>query len=229
MVDTERFQLGPQLIHTVTTVAAQVAVRQGETASPLQVATYVPLDVDSVGRILEAVEEDYDLERIERDGICYFSFKDPDAILDEPIDIDAGEHLAHLPDLENNLAALKSDEGWSRKVREQHDILQIAAGSDSRTVELPYFLSRTDVPSARVQSILNDFDAENYVEHDLDEEDDVLEYAFPELDYPEARHARNMEILAELDGSDRVYRIWLVLGAFALVLLIVVIVLRFYA
>ena len=229
MVDTERFQLGPELIHTVTTVAAQVAVRRGETASPLQVATYVPLDVDSVGRILEAVEEDYDLERVERDGICYFDFEDPHAILDHPIDIDGGEHLASLSDLESNLAALKSDDGWSRKVREQHDILRIAAGSDSRTIELPYFLSRTDVPSARVQSILNDFDAENYVEHALDEEDDVLEYTFPELDYPDERHARNMEIIEMLDESERGNRIWLLLAAFALLLLIVVIVIRFYA
>jgi len=228
MVDTERFQLGPQLIHTVSTVAAQVAQQHGGMASPLQVATYVPLDVDSVGRILEAVEEDYDLERIERDGICCFSFADPTRVLDEPIDIDGGEHLARLPDLENNLAALKSDDGWSRKVREQHDLLRIAAGADPRTVELPYFLSRTDIPSARVQSILNDFDAENYVEHDLDEEDDVLEYTFPELDYPEARHARNIEILEELDGNGRGHRIWLLLGAFALLLLIIVIVLRFY-
>ncbi len=229
MVDTERFQLGPELIHAVTTVAAQVAVWHEEPVSPLQVATYLPLDVDSVGRILEAVEEDYGLERLERDGLCYFAFDDPDDILEAPLDIEGGEHLANLSNIENNLAALKSEEGWSRKVREQHDLLRIVAGADRPEVELSYFLSRTDVPSARVQSILNDFEAEGYVDHRVDEEDDLLEYTFPSIEYSEARHARNMEILRELDGRSRAIWIWLVFGTFALVLLITVIVIRFYA
>lgn len=229
MVDTERFQLGPELVHAVTTVAAQVAVWHDDAVSPLQVATYLPLDVDNVGRILESVEEDYDLERREVDGMCYFSFADAEGLLDEPLDIEAGEHLANFSDFETNLAALKSDDGWSRKVREQHALLQIVAGADGRTVELPYFLSRVDFASARVKSILNDFEAEGYVEHTLDEEDDVLEYTFPAIGYPEAQYGRNMEILRELDGESRAVWIWVVLGAFTLALLITVIVIRFYA
>ena len=229
MVDTERFQLGPQLIHTVTTVAAQCALGQGNAVNPLQVATYVPLDVDSVGRILEAVSEDYDIERIERDGICLFEFASPEDVISEKVDMEAGEHLGNLPDLQNNLAALKSEEGWSRKVREQHEILQIAAESDSPTIELSYFLARTDVPSARVQSILNDFGAEGYVEHTFDDEEDVLEYTFPTLEYSEERNERNMDILRQLDGSNQTNRIWMILGAFALLLLVIVIVIRFYA
>ena len=229
MVDTERFQLGPELIHTVTVVAAHCAARGDKSVSPLQVATYVPLDVDSVGRILEAVEEDYELERTERGDICYFEFEDPESIEDAELDVEAGAHLEETSNLQNNLSALKSDEGWSRKVREQHEVLRIAAKSDSPTVELSYFLSRTDVPSARIQSILNDFEAEGYVAHNFDEENDILEYTFPSFDYPDERHERNMAILEELDGTEHTFRIWLLLGAFALLLLVIVIVIRFYA
>jgi hypothetical protein len=228
MVDTERFQLGPHLIHTVTTVAGQLARRGDGEVSPLQVVTYLPLDVDSVGRVLEAVGEDYDIERVEEGSMCFFRFVDPEAVVDEEVDIDGGEHLADPSNLQNNLAALKSEEGWTRKVHEQHELLHIASRSDSATVELSYFLSRTDIPSARVQSILNDFDAEGYLNHEFDEENDILEYTFPPLDYPKGRHRRNLDFLDELDETDHSNRIWYLLGVFALILLGTIIAIRFY-
>ena len=41
--------------------------------------------------------------------MCFFRFADPEAVVDEEVDIDEGEHLADPSHLQNNLAALKSD------------------------------------------------------------------------------------------------------------------------
>lgn len=228
MVDTERFQLGPELIETVTVVAATLADREPREVNPLQVTAYVPLDVDSVGRILESVEKDYEVERVEHGGVCYFRFDNPGEMAPSELDIDAGEHIDDEA-LDDNLAALNSDEGWNRKTREQHELLRIAADSADRTIELSYFLSRTDIPSARVQSILNDFGAESYVEHSFDDDEDVLEYTFPDLDYPEDRYERHLRSLHRLEGSGSTNPIWILLGVFALLLLVTVIVIRFVA
>lgn len=228
MVDTDRFQLGPQIVHTVGRVAVELAERGDGRVSPLQVATHVPLDVDSVARTLESMEGDYDVERVQSDGICLFRFADPGDIYGSRIDLESGEHLEPSDSFEENLAALKAEEGWERKVREQHELLSIAAESGERTVELAYFLSRTDVASARVQSILNDFGAEGYVDPDLDEEADLVEYTFPAFDYPDERLERNMSFVAEVDESTEPTRVWSVVGAIALLLLVIVVMIRFY-
>lgn len=230
MVDTERFQLGPELIHRVTTLAACVAVDRDGEVSPLQVATYLPVDAESVARVLESVGDDYDIERIERDGICYFRFADARSRAPSDLDLESGDHLEDVDALENNLASLKSENGWSRKVREQHELVRLAGEADERTLELSYFLDRSEVSGARAQSILNDFGAEGYVDHEFGEEDDdeALEYTFPDLDYPEERFETNMELLDELGEADASNGAWAWIGVVAFVLLIVVIVLRFY-
>lgn len=232
MVDTERFQLGPGLIQVVAQVATRLAERTDQTVNPIQVATYVPLDVDSVGRILESLEEDYDLERVERDSICLFRFRDAQELEEAtaaPVDIDNGEHLIDNPLFESNLADLKSEDGWTRKVREQHEILSVAAAAGTQTVELSHFISRSDLPSSKVQSILNDFGAERYVGSHIDEEAETVSYTFPEFDYPEHRRDRNLEIVEELDGQSRSPRvIWYLLGVSVVLLLVIVILVRFY-
>lgn len=231
MVDTQRFQIGPGLIQVVDQVATRVAARADGTISPMEVATYVPLDVDTVGRILESLEEEYALERIDREGMCLFRFNDESELREataEPVDIERGEHLEDNPLFESNLAGLKSEEGWTRKVREQHELLRIAARSSGRTVELSHFTSRTDIPSSKIQSILNDFGAERYVESDVDEEADTLSYTFPAFDYSEERMERNLGILEELNGQEGTYRIWYVLGATTLVLVVLIFLIRFY-
>lgn len=230
MVDTERFQLGPELIHRVTTLAACVAVERDGRISPLQVATYMPIDVESVARILESVEKDYRLEREELDGICYFRFDDAEAHAPSDLDIEAGDHLEELDALENNLAALKSDEGWTRKVREQHELVRLAANAEDATLELSYFLDRSEVSGSRIQSILNDFGAEGYVDHEFEKGgDEPLDYTFPDLEYPDDRFETNMELLEELGESEPSNHVWGWIGAVALVVLIVVIVVQFYA
>jgi len=229
MVDTERFQLGPELIHHVTTLAACVAVERGGPVSPLQVATYLPVDAESVARVLESVQDDYEIDRIEKDGICFFQFADPESHAPDDLDLDAGDHLEYVGALENNLASLKSGNGWSRKVREQHEVLRLAGAAEERQLDLSYFFDRSDVSGARTQSILNDFGAEGYVAHAFDEdEDEALHYTFPALDYPEERFETNMELLEELGESESSRRVWGWIGGVALVLLVALIVLRFY-
>jgi hypothetical protein len=228
MVDTQRFQLGPGLIQVVGRAAGRLAQRQESPVSPLQVTTYVPLDVDSVGRILESLEEDYAIERVQTDGLCHFRVDDADALAKGAGDIDAGDHLRDHDLFESNLADLKSDEGWTRKVFEQHEILSIAAAAQSRELELTYFQSRSEIPSSKIQSILNDFDAEGYIGSNLEEDSDSPSFRFPPIDYPNARRSRNMAILDETDSDKRNNRIWLALTVAVAILLVFIILVRFY-
>ena len=228
MVDTQRFQLGPGLIQVVGRAAGRLAQRYDRPVSPLEVTTYVPLDVDSVGRILESLEQDYDIERVQTDGLCHFRVDDAEALAKGAGDIDAGDHLRNHDLFESNLADLKSDEGWTRKVFEQHEILSIAAASQSVELELTYFQSRSEIPSSKIQSILNDFDAEGYIGSNLDEDEESPSFRFPELEYPNARRSRNMAILDETDSDNRNNRIWLALTVAVAILLVFIILVRFY-
>lgn len=230
MVDTERFQLGPELVHRVTTLAASIAVERDGRVNPLQVATYMPIDVESVARILESVEDDYDLERFERGGICYFRFQDPDERVPSDLEIEAGDHLDDRDAVQSCISSLKSDGDWERKVREQHELIRWAAEADASTLELSYFLDRSDVSASRIQSILNDFGAEGHVDHEFEKDgEEPLEYSFPELEYPDDRFDTNMDLLEVLGASEPSNPVWSWIGAVALLLLVVVILIRFYA
>jgi len=230
MVDTERFRLGPELVERVTALAACAAVAGDGAVSPLQIATYMPIDVESICRILESVQADYDLERLERNGIRYFRFADPEAHAPTELGIEEGDHLRNLDAVENNYAALKSDEGWSRRVREQHTLLRLASRAGAGLLELEYFLDRSDMSDSRLQSLLNDFGAEGYVDHAFDRcEDESIEFRFPPLDYPEERFERNMRLLEQLGSSGDSPRVWAYIGASVVVLLVLIAALRFYA
>jgi hypothetical protein len=228
MVDTQRFQLGPGLIQVVGRAAGRLAQRHDRPVSPLEVTTYVPLDVDSVGRILESLEEDYEIARVQTDGLCHFRIDDADALASGAGDIDAGDHLRDHELFESNLADLKSDEGWTRKVFEQHELISIAAAAESKNLEVAYFQSRSEIPSSKIQSLLNDFDAEGYIGSNLEEDGDSPSFRFPPLEYPNARRSRNMAILDETESDKRSNRIWLALTVAVAVLLVFIILVRFY-
>lgn len=225
MVDTQRFQLGPGPVDAVADVVLELAARHNGETNALQVATYLPLDVESVSRILDSLAEDYELERLERDGLSVTQVEVPDD--HASVDIDAGEHLEDASQLMDNLTELKAEEGWDRKVRDQHELLKLAAEADSRHIDLSHFTGRADIPSAKIQSILNDFGAEGYVECIFDEESDTLSYKFPLLSYPEARLERNLAILDDLDDTGYSRRRIQVGVAVALLLLLGILLLKF--
>jgi len=225
MVDTQRFQLGPGPVDAVADVVLELASRRDGEVNALQVATYLPLDVESVSRILDSLAEDYDLERTERDDLSITLVDLPDD--HQSVDIDAGEHLEDAGELFDNLTELKAEEGWERKVRDQHTLLQLAAAANGSTIDLSHFTGRADIPSAKIQSILNDFGAEGYVDRIFDENSDTLRYRFPTLSYPADRLERNLDILDNLDDSGYSRRRIKVGVAVALLLLIGILIIQF--
>lgn len=228
MVDTERFHINPDCARFVFEVAASLARRGGDnTTQVLEVTTYLPLDVDSVGRAMESLDEDAGVERIQDGEISYYHFDDPDQYSLREFDLDAGEHLEEVESgLSRTMNALKSEDDWAKKMREQHEILHIAAGARSQRIELSYFTSRCDIPSARVQSILNDFGAEGYVEIDYDEDTDTLSYTFPDLEYPAERFERNSGLVERAEPAESSSAVWLVLLVSTIILLVVVLLIR---
>ncbi len=225
MVDTNRFRIGPNCVRLVSEVAAMLARRSGDNITHvLYVTTYLPLDVQSVARILESVEEQEGggVRRIQRDGLSFFEFEDPDLYSLREFDLDKGEHLEELHALMRTINALKTDEEWERKTREQHEILKVAAGAKRQTIELSYFNSRLEMPSAKVQSLLNDFGAEGHIELHYDEDTETLSYTFPELDYPQKRFERNMSIQERGEPSASTRPIWAIIALATLGLLTVI-------
>lgn len=229
MVDTNRFKLGPECVRLVSEVAAILARRSEDNVTHvLEVTTYLPLDVQSVARILESVEESEGggVQRIQRGTLPYFEFEDPDVYSLRELDLDRGEHLEEIQGLMRTINALKTDEEWERKALDQHQVLRVAAGAKSSTVELSYFTSRLDLPSAKIQSILNDFGAEGHIELHYDEDTDTLSYTFPEFDYPEERYERNMSLQAEGEPKETTSPIWAIIALATLGLLVVILLIK---
>ena len=227
MVDTERFQINPQCARFVSEVAASLARGGGDNRTHvLQVATYLPLDVESVGRILDGLTDDPGVEDVEDGGLNWIRFEDPDTYSLREFDLDAGEHLEQAEGLTKTLNALKSDEGFSRKVREQHEILSIVAEAGQQELDLSYFTSRSEIPSAKVQSLLNGFGAEGYIDIEYDEDSDTLTYTFPPLEYPEPRFDRNMSLQEEVEPQQSQVSIWAIILIVTILLLIVVLLIK---
>lgn len=230
MVDTNRFRLGPECVRLVSEVAAVLARRSDSNMTHvLQVATYFPLDVQSVARILESLEDDEGggVRRIQRDSLSYFEFDDPDVYSLRELDLEGGEHLADTPGLMRTINALKTDEDWERKLNDQHQVLEVAAGAKSRTVELAYFTSRLDLPSAKIQSILNDFGAEGHIELHYDEDTDTLSYTFPEFAYPHERFERNMSVQEQAEPKASTSPIWAIIALATLGLVAAIVLIKF--
>src|SRR5690606_10196148 len=102
----------------------------------------------------------------------------------------------------------------------QHELLHIAACAKNYTVELSYFISRSDIPSAKIQSILNDFSAEGYISIVFDENNNTINYTFPQFSYPNRRMQHNLSLLerTETKNSSR-SALWLYLILAAIILL----------
>lgn len=214
----------------VSEVAASLARRRDDDVTHvLEVATFMPLDVQSVARILESLEDQEGavVRRIQLDSLAFFEFSDPDVYSLRELDLDAGDHLHDAAGLMRTINALKTDEEWERKTRDQHLILEAAANAKSTTIELAYFTSRLDLPSAKVQSILNDFGAEGHIELHYDEDTDTLSYTFPGLDYPEQRYERNIAAIESVTPSASGRPIWGIIALATLGLLLVILLVTF--
>lgn len=223
MVDTQRFRIGPHAVAFVADVTASLAARGEGDVSALLLATYVPLDVESVARILDSLEEEGNVHRVQKDdGVCYYEIDE----LEErrTWDIDAGEHLDDCPGFMRNLDTLRQDEDWLRKTREQHEVLKIASNTKKSTLELGHFTRRSELPSAKIQSILNDFAAEGYIHVDYEDDATAIKFVFPALSYPGSRYERHMTILDELAARPgKSQRYWVAVVMVAAVILAFVI------
>ncbi len=202
MVDTQQLQSAPQCVSGVAEVAAQRASASPEHLThALEVTSYFPLDVDTVSRMLESLCERDDISMLERDSIAYVHIDEPDAYNLRMLDIDASEHLTSNTSLLKHLAVLRSDDVWMRRVRDQHALLRVAAQARDATLELSYFSNRSDLPSAKIQSVLNDLGASGQILVSVDDDAGVVRYTFPDFDYPKRRHQQNMQLLDELESS----------------------------
>lgn len=228
MADSQRLRSIQEGIRLVSEIAGEMARRYEGRTSVLAVTTYLPVDVDSVARVFEGLEEVTGVERVQYGELTVYEIDDPGRLIEESENIDAPEFLEEARGFLRALGTLKRDEEWLRKVREQHEILRIIAEADDRILDLSYVTSRAKLPRARVQSLLNDFDAEGYISSEVDEEADQLQYTFPDLDYPRERFDRNMALLKEVEPPARSrLSLWIFLAVFAIILLTIVFLLRF--
>lgn len=199
----------------VSQVAAMLAERDADQVTHvLQVATYLPLDVQSVARIMESLEDnpDFGVHRVQKDVLNWVLFDDPERFIHSDISLDDERYLTDCDGLLRTINALKSDPDWERKMREEHQVLQVAAAAKHRTIELAYLTRRVDLSSAKLQSILNDFDAEGHIDLAYDEDTDTLSYTFPEFDYPAERFERNMSYQAEAEPAPQSRSLWAIIG-----------------
>lgn len=228
MVDTQRFNITPDCARFVLEVAAGLSRRNPQhLTQPLEVTTYLPLDAESVTRALESTEGDSRVSRVVRGEIVYYQFHDPDTYSLREFNFEECEHLDHVEQgLTRTMNALKSQMSWSKRVCEQHELLHIAASASGPKVELSYFTSRCEIPSARVQSILNDFGAAGYIELDYDEDSDTLSYTFPPLDYPSKRLSRNLLLIERAEPKESSSPIWLILLLATVILLVIILLIR---
>lgn len=225
MVDSQKLRTIPEGVRLVSEVAAILARRNGGTTHVLEVASYFPIDVDSVQRILEGLEGLEGVRRVQRDSVCYYEIQNPDIFSLREIDVEKLEHLDEAAAFMRAVGSLRRDDEWVRKVREQHELLQVAAGARSRTIELSHFTSRTELASAKIQSILNDFGAEGYIHVLFDEKSDTLNYVFPEFAYPRNRYEQLVSLLERVEPAtdSRPSTLWLYVVIAAVLLLAIII------
>lgn len=227
MSDSQRLRSIPEGIRIVSEVAGELAEKESRT-SVLAVTTYLPMDVDSVARVFEGLEPVSGVERIQDGSLTVYEFDDPQRFCGEGTGIEAVEFLEEARVFLRAVGDLKRDAEWVRKVQEQHELLHIIAEASEQRLELGYMTNRASMPRARVQSLLNDFDAEGYIGSEVDEEADQLFFTFPQLTYPKERYQRNMSLLEEVAPPARSrLTLWIYLAAFAVILLVVVFLLRF--
>ena len=174
--------------------------------------------------MLDGLSEREGIDLLESAGVTYLNFERPDDYNLRLLDLDAGEHLDSNTSLLKQLAVLRADEQWMRKLREQHELLRVASSAKSQRFELSYFTNRTEIPSARIQSTLNDLGASDFIHIEIDEEAGDVHYIFPAFDYPRARYTRNMTLLETLTPHEPAMRSsWLLIAIAVLVLIVIVV------
>ncbi len=228
MIDTQRIQSAPRCISGIAEVAATLARHHEDRCThAIEVATCFPLDVETVGRVLEGLDERAGIDLVKSDDITYLYIARPDDYNLRELDLDHGEHLHSNVSLMKHLAELRSDDDWVRQVHAQHDILKLAAQAPGslKRLDLDYFTSRCDLAGARIQSILNDLSANGYILTDVDAESQHAHYIFPDFAYPRQRHQHNMNLLDELQPSQERRHNVALFAALVLTILIAVIVL----
>ena len=205
MIDTQRIQSAPRCISGIAEVAATLARGHDDSCThALEVTTCFPLDVETVGRVLEGLEERAGIEFLQSAGLTYLYIARPDDYNLRVLDLDHGEQLHSNVSLMKHLAELRSDEAWVKKVHEQHEILKIASQGQKqgvRRLTLDDFTNKSQLTKARLQSALNDLNASGYILIDIDESTQEANYLFPSFHYPKVRYQHNMRLLDELRPS----------------------------
>ncbi len=227
MADSQRLRSTSEGLRLVSTVAGRLAEDADGETSVLAVTTYFPADVDSVARVFEGLEEIEGIERVEKGPLTIYRIDDGDRFATEGPEIDDEAFVDEASGFMRAVGELKRDPDWADRVRKQHELLRIIAESGETELDLSYLTSRAGVSRARVQSLLNDFDAQGYIGSEVDEDVDTVRYQFPAIDYPRQRYDRNMERLEEVEPPARSRMpIWVVLATVAVVVLLVVMLLR---
>lgn len=217
MVDTQRFNIGPATVQVVSRVAHELARRNGRVAV-LQVLPFVPVDVDTVARILESLDELPSTSRIQDvDGIDYYTFSDPMP----PVNLEDGEHLKDQTGFVRNLRSFSDDAEWVRRTRAQHSLLSFVASSPRPHFTCELLASRCKVPGSKVQSALNDFVSQKHVHMNENDADEVL-YVFPKIIYPPNRLESNLKVLAPAEETGRVSKHWWLAAIAATAVLVIV-------
>ena len=159
MVDTQRITSTSLIAVSVGEVAGALAATHPERlVHTFEVASFFPLDVESVERVMHCLEGHYQLDQVRRDGLGYWAFL-------EPSEIDAGavrrylrgEHLEPSGQLMRQLAALARDDEEYRRTRDQHELLRLVGELDDRCVAFSRLIHGNAMTSARLKSLLNDF------------------------------------------------------------------------
>lgn len=209
MVDTERFHLGPHAVQAVGGIVTSMG-RDRETHA-LEIATHIPLDIESIARILDALEDEGIVAaRIDERGLKHITLKRDD-YADVAERVRTGTHLDD-PGLKRNLVALRADDNWVRNVRDQHRVLRAITSLGHKT-DLDRIVAASDVPASRVRTMLGDLETEGYAISTYDEAEDVMNIEFPPLAYPKELFERNLAIIAHVETERAAVSpfIWLLL------------------
>jgi hypothetical protein len=202
MVDTLKIQAAPRCLAGLAEVAAVCARQNDEHLTHvLQIVSHFPLDVETVSRMLERMEDRDGMTLLQRDQMTYLWIDDPDSYHVEHEDLESGAHLEDNATLQRHLQQLCADTEWRRKTREQHELLCHAAAARTRTLDLSYFTRRMNVPGSRIQSMLNDLGACGHIRIEIDDEADDVRYTFPTFSYPRARLQRHLAMLEPVASS----------------------------
>lgn len=190
-------------------------ISRAHPVSPLEVQTWVPLDAQSIARIIDSLVED---EHVHRSDDLRVQWVDGHAVTQDPPNVQQGEHLRATGFVEN-LITLRGDQDWCRKVRDQHRVIR-ALATLGPTSSLDKLAEHADIPPVRVRAVLGDFEAEGFVT--VEPHDDGVDVHAPDLEYPPERFGRNAALLTNVEERAAPVQRgwWIILGLAAVVLIL---------